>query len=81
MGGAMQGGTPPPAVPGLTQPPITPPAELMKALQKKPETAQMKLRQAIVLLEQVADEDPRLAPRVGAATKLLRGPARPNSEV
>lgn len=81
MGGAMQGGAPPPTVPGITQPPITPPADLMKALQKKPESAQTLMRQAIVLLEQVAEMDPRLAPRVQAASKLLRGPARPNSEV
>lgn len=68
---------PPPTVPGLTQPQVPPPMDLMKALQKKPETVTALMRQAILLLEQVADMDDRQEPRISAALKLLRGPAKP----
>lgn len=69
--------SPPPAIPGVTQSPNVPPAMLVKALMRKPEQATQLIRQAIVLLEQAADIDSRQEPRIGAAVKLLRGPAKP----
>lgn len=71
---------PPPTVPGLTQPQIPPPSDLMQALRKKPETVSSLMRQAILLLEQVAKMDDRQEPRISAAVKLLRGPAKPNQD-
>jgi hypothetical protein len=49
-------------------------------LTKKPEQATQLIRQAILLLQQAADIDPRQEPRLSACMKLLRGPAKPNTE-
>lgn len=79
-GGTPQAQGPPPQAPGITQQPPTPPAELMRLIAKRPESAQQLIRQAIVLLEQAADLDTRIQPRLEAAIKVLRGPAKPNTE-
>lgn len=52
----------------------------MRLIAKRPESAQQLIRQAIVLLEQAADLDTRIQPRLEAAIKVLRGPAKPNTE-
>lgn len=80
VGGASQPQTPPPQVAGVTQTPSVPPMELMKMLARKPESAQQLVRQAIVMLENAAELDARIEPRIGAAVKILRGPAKPNGE-
>lgn len=79
IGGAQ---TPPPSVPGLTNPsaPPTPPPALMQLLARRPEQSNQLMKQAIALLNQIADMDPRQEPRIGAAIKLLQGPSKPGSE-
>jgi hypothetical protein len=79
-GGAAPSGTPPPTIPGVTQPTAAPPADLIRALTRKPEQATQLIRQAILLLQQAAEIDPRQEPRLSAAQKLLRGPAKPDTE-
>ena len=81
MPGASPQVGPPPTVPGVTQPQIPPPAALMQAIQRKPQSSGMLIRQAILILEQAADMDNRMEPRISAAVKLLKGPAKPNAEV
>lgn len=78
--GAMNQGAPPPTVPGLTAPQTPPPQALMALLQKRPEQASSMMKQAVLLLEQVADIDPRQEPHIRAALRLLRGPRKPGSE-
>ena len=82
-GGMSPGGSvgPPPMVPGVSAPSTPPPAQLVQALMKRPEQASQLIRQAIVLLNQAADLDPRQEDRLKAASKLLQGPSRPDSEV
>jgi hypothetical protein len=84
VGGAMPGASPqvgpPPTVPGITQPQIPPPAALMQAIQKKPQSSQALIKQAILMLESAADMDNRMEPRISAAVKLLKGPAKPTSD-
>lgn len=70
---------PPTSVPGVTATPSAPPAALMQALQKQPETAQRLIKSAIVSLEQAARLDSRIEPRIDAALKILRGPNKPPS--
>jgi len=72
---------PPPTVPGLTSQPAAPPRDLMQALAKRPEQADMLVKQAIQMLERAADMDERQSDRIGAAVSLLRGPRRPDPEV
>ncbi len=83
-GGATAGqpapASPPPTIPGVTQTPSLPPRDLMNALQKKPETAQILIKQAVVMLENAAQMDQRMEDRIGAALKLLKGPMKPNSD-
>jgi len=77
----MGGGGPPMTVPGVTQPPsILPPQQVMSAVAKRPESALTLMKQVMVLLEKIAEIDPRQEPRIAAAQKLLRGPAKPGSE-
>jgi len=70
---------PPPSVPGLTAPQAPPPAALMQALAKRPEQATSMMKQAVMLLEQVAQLDVRQEPRIKAALRWLRGPMKPGS--
>jgi len=64
-------------VPGLSAPQTAPPNAMMQLLARRPEQASSLMKQAILLLEQVADLDTRQEPRIRAALRLLRGPARP----
>lgn len=83
MGGVAssnESASPPPTVPGLTQPQTPAPQDLIKALMRKPEQAGQLTKQAILLLQQAADLDPRQEPRISAALSLLRGPRRPDTE-
>ena len=75
------GGGPPMTVPGVTQPPsILPPQQLVSAVAKRPESALTLMKQVMVLLEKIAEIDPRQEPRIAAAQKLLRGPAKPGGD-
>jgi hypothetical protein len=76
----MGGGGPPPTVPGLTSPATPPPQELMQALMRRPEQVNQLMKQAVVLLRQVADLDPRQEPRISAALKIISGPTKPGAE-
>lgn len=52
----------------------------MQLLMRRPEQANQLMKQAIAILNQIADMDPRQEPRIGAAIKLLQGPSKPGSE-
>src|SRR6185312_14598433 len=59
------GGGPPMTVPGVTQPPsILPPQQVMSAVAKRPESALTLMKQVMVLLEKIAEIDPRQRPRI-----------------
>jgi len=82
LGGGSPGAAgPPPQIPGVTQPQTPAPQQLIQALMKRPEQASQLIRQAVLLLNQAADLDPRLEDRLKAAAKLIQGPAKPDSEV
>ena len=76
----MPTASPPPSVPGVTQPTAPPPAALIQALARKPEQAGTLIKQAILLLEQAASMDSRQEPRLSAAVKLLRGPSKGDTQ-
>ena len=82
-GGMSPGGSlaPPPMVPGVSAPSPAAPQQLVQALMKRPEQAGALIRQAVILLNQAADLDPRLEDRLRAAAKLIQGPSRPDAEV
>jgi len=52
----------------------------MSAVAKRPESALTLMKQVMVLMEKIAEINPRQEPRIAAAQKLLRGPAKPGSE-
>ena len=66
----------PPIVPAVTGG-LTPnsSSDLLKSLTRRPVQASGLVKQAISALETAADMDPRLEGKIGAALKLLRGPA------
>lgn len=70
---------PPGSISGVTNPSAPPPQALIAQLMKKPEQAGQLIRQAVLMLQQAADMDPRLEDRIGAALKLLKGPSKPDT--
>ena len=63
-------------MPGITAPPTQPPNALMSLLMKRPEQVNSLVKQAVLLLEQVAQLDPRQEPRMRAALRIIRGPSK-----